>query len=284
MNYLKQIVAFDKWEELHPLSDKAYRLWFKLMAIANASGWDEWLSVPLLKLKSELHTTSDQTVINARNALVQAGRLEVRKGKHGKSANYRLIPFVEASTGVPSGDNHGVDNGEDSGVLKPNGDNTGEDHGGLSGEDSGGLHGVNSGGLSGEDSGAYYKQNKTKLNQTKQKETPLTPQRGEDGPRPAKTAPDDVAEIVAYLNKVTGTDYKPTTKKTQQLIKARMRDGFTVADFKTVIDKKNQDEWFVTGGYMRPETLFGTKFEGYLNERPKNLAQQPAQRIYGMNM
>lgn len=262
MNYLKQIVAFDKWEELHPLSDKAYRLWFKLMAIANASGWDEWLSVPLLKLKSELHTTSDQTVINARNALVQAGRLEVRKGKHGKSANYRLIPFVEASTGVPSGDNHGVDNGED----------------------SGGLHGVNSGGLSGEDSGAYYKQNKTKLNQTKQKETPLTPQRGEDGPRPAKTVPDDVAEIVAYLNGVTGSHYKPTTPKTQKQIKARMREGFTVADFKKVIDTKNQDEWFVTGGFMRPETLFGTKFEGYLNERPKNQPQQPAQRIYGMNM
>ena len=266
MNYLKQIVAFDKWEELHPLSDKAYRLWFKLMAIANASGWDEWLSVPLLKLKSELHTTSDQTVINARNALVQAGRLEVRKGKHGKSANYRLIPFIEASTGVPSGDN------------------TGEDHGGLSGEDSGGLHGVNSGGLSGEDSGAYYKQNKTKLNQTKQKSTPLTPQRGEDGPRPAKSVPGDVAEIVAYLNEVTGSHYKPTTPKTQKLIKARLREGFTVADFKQVIDTKSQDEWFGGNNFMRPETLFGTKFEGYLNERPKNLAQQPAQRIYGMNM
>ena len=276
MNYLKQIVAFDKWEELHPLSDKAYRLWFKLMAIANASGWDEWLSVPLLKLKSELHTTSDQTVVNARNALVQAGRLEVRKGKHGKSANYRLIPFVEASTGVPSGDNHGVDTGEDSGVSKLSGDN--------SGEDSGGLHGVNSGGLSGEDSGAYYKQNKTKPNQTKQKDTPLTPQRGEDGPRPAKTTPDDVAEIVAYLNGVTGSHYKPTTPKTQKQIRARMREGFTVADFKKVIDTKNQDEWFVTGGFMRPETLFGTKFESYLNERPKNLPQQPPQRIYGMNM
>ena len=276
MNYLKQIIAFDKWEELHPLSDKAYRLWFKLMAIANASGWDEWLSVPLLKLKSELHTTSDQTVVNARNALVQAGRLEVRKGKHGKSANYRLIPFVEASTGVPSGDNHGVDTGEDSGVSKLSGDN--------SGEDSGGLHGVNSGGLSGEDSGAYYKQNKTKPNQTKQKDTPLTPQRGEDGPRPAKSVPGDVAEIVAYLNEVTGSHYKPSTPKTQKQIKARMREGFTVADFKKVIDTKNQDEWFVTGGFMRPETLFGTKFESYLNERPKNLPQQPPQRIYGMNM
>lgn len=134
MNYLKQIVAFDKWEELHPLSDKAYRLWFKLMAIANTSGWDEWLSVPLLKLKSELHTSSDQTVMNARNALAQAGRIEVRKGKHGKSADYRLIPFSEVTSGVKSG--------EDSGVI------------------SGGLHGVKSG----EDSGAYYKQNKTKQN------------------------------------------------------------------------------------------------------------------------
>lgn len=136
MNYLKQIIAFDKWEELHPLSDKAYRLWFKLMAIANTSGWDEWLSVPLLKLKSELHTSSDQTVMNARNSLVQAGRIEVRKGKHGKSADYRLIPFSEDTSGVPNGDTSGVKNGED----------------------SGGLTGV----PSGEDSGTYYKQNKTK--------------------------------------------------------------------------------------------------------------------------
>lgn len=140
MNYLKQIVAFDKWEELHPLSDKAYRLWFKLMAIANTSGWDEWLSVPLLKLKSELHTSSDQTIMNARNALVQAGRIEVRKGKHGKSADYRLVPFPEKTSGALSRDNSGV----------------------KSGEDSGGLGGVKSG----EDSGTYYKQNKTKQNKS----------------------------------------------------------------------------------------------------------------------
>lgn len=138
MNYLKQIIAFDKWEELHPLTDKAYRLWFKLMKIANASGWDEWLSVPLLKLKSELHTSSDQTIMNARNALVQAGRIEVRKGKHGKSADYRLIPFNEDISGGLHGVNSGVNGGEHSG----------EDRGEHSGEHS----------------GAYYKQNKTKQN------------------------------------------------------------------------------------------------------------------------
>ena len=40
----------------------------------------------------------------------------------------------------------------------------------------------------------------------------------------------------------------------------------TLEDFKTVIDKK-YDEWYGTNmqQYLRPETLFGTKFESYLN-------------------
>lgn len=159
MNYLKQIIAFDKWEELHPLSDKAYRLWFKLMAIANASGWDEWLSVPLLKLKSELHTNSDQTVMNARNVLVQAGRIEVRKGKRGKAADYRLIPFAESSSGVNSGDNTGVKN--------VNKDTSRDNNRVNNGVDSGGLSGVNSG----DNTGTYYKQNKTKQNDSSNSNT-----------------------------------------------------------------------------------------------------------------
>ena len=138
MNYLKQIRAFDQWEELHPLSDKAYRLWFKLMAIANASGWDEWLSVPLLKLKSELHTDRNQTVLDTRNILVQAGRIEVRKGKRGKSAEYKLIPFPESST-VP---------------------NTGQDAVLKTGPNTVPKTGPNTG----LNTGPYYKQNKTKQN------------------------------------------------------------------------------------------------------------------------
>ena len=45
-----------------------------------------------------------------------------------------------------------------------------------------------------------------------------------------------------------------------------MNDGFTVDDFKAVIDKKAK-EWKGTemAQYLRPETLFGTKFESYLN-------------------
>lgn len=75
--------------------------------------------------------------------------------------------------------------------------------------------------------------------------------------------------IVSYLNEKAGTAYKPTTNKTQAVIKARLAEGFTVEDFFTVIDKKCA-EWLgdsKMAKYLRPETLFGTKFEGYLNAK-----------------
>lgn len=77
-------------------------------------------------------------------------------------------------------------------------------------------------------------------------------------------------EIVDYLNEKVGSNYKHTTRKTRELIKARMNEGFTVDDFKTVIDKKAK-EWLGTdmATYLRPQTLFGTKFESYLNQIDK---------------
>lgn len=74
--------------------------------------------------------------------------------------------------------------------------------------------------------------------------------------------------VVSYLNEKAGTNYKPTTAKTKTAIHARAAEGFTLDDFKTVIDKKCK-EWIGTEyeKYLRPETLFGTKFEGYLNAK-----------------
>lgn len=80
--------------------------------------------------------------------------------------------------------------------------------------------------------------------------------------------------IIDYLNKKAGTAYKASSKKTKELVSARMNEGFTVEDFQTVIDNK-VDEWGQppkAGAkdmrpYIRPETLFGTKFEAYLNQR-----------------
>lgn len=74
-------------------------------------------------------------------------------------------------------------------------------------------------------------------------------------------------DVIDYLNKQTDKQYKPTTKKNQTVIRARTDEGFTLDDFKKVIDNKVA-EWKGTDmeKYLRPETLFGTKFEGYLNQ------------------
>lgn len=77
-----------------------------------------------------------------------------------------------------------------------------------------------------------------------------------------------IVEIIDYLNEKAGSQYKATTQKTRDTIKARLNEGFTVDDFKIVIDKKVTDwkstEW---EKYLRPQTLFGTKFESYLNQK-----------------
>ena len=80
-------------------------------------------------------------------------------------------------------------------------------------------------------------------------------------------------EIVNYLNNSAGTNYRASSKKTRELIKARINEGYTLEDFKVVIEKKTR-EWINDNkmkGYLRPETLFGTKFEGYLNQPVKEL-------------
>lgn len=75
------------------------------------------------------------------------------------------------------------------------------------------------------------------------------------------------AEIVAYLNEKAGTEYRASTTKTRTCIHARWEEGFRLDDFKAVISKKCV-AWKGTdmAKYLRPETLFGAKFEGYLNE------------------
>jgi uncharacterized phage protein (TIGR02220 family) len=77
----------------------------------------------------------------------------------------------------------------------------------------------------------------------------------------------DIITIIRYLNERTNSKYREDTKKTRDLIRVRLKK-FSVKDFKTVIDKKT-NEWQDTemGKYLRPETLFGTKFESYLNQK-----------------
>jgi uncharacterized phage protein (TIGR02220 family) len=76
-------------------------------------------------------------------------------------------------------------------------------------------------------------------------------------------------EIVNYLNLKTGKNFSHKTKNTVSHIHARFSEGRTVDDFKKVIDIKS-NKWLTDPkmrDYLRPDTLFGTKFESYLNEK-----------------
>ena len=85
-------------------------------------------------------------------------------------------------------------------------------------------------------------------------------------------------EIISYLNEKTGKKLRWDVKSNQNEIKARFNEGYTLDDFKTVIDKK-YNEWGrkptkeeLQRGikdmriYLRPKTLFGSNFDVYLNQ------------------
>ena len=75
-------------------------------------------------------------------------------------------------------------------------------------------------------------------------------------------------EIISYLNQKANTHFKHDTTATKRFIKARWNEGFDLSAFKYVIDVKCS-QWLTDPHmlpYIRPQTLFGTKFESYLNE------------------
>lgn len=79
---------------------------------------------------------------------------------------------------------------------------------------------------------------------------------------------DLIKEIIEYLNYKTKKNFKYQTRATQQLINARLKEGFVFDDFCKVIDIKTK-EWLNDTSmncYLRPTTLFSPKFEGYLNQ------------------
>lgn len=91
----------------------------------------------------------------------------------------------------------------------------------------------------------------------------------------------DIKTIISHLNNVVGKRLRSETKSTQRLIKARLREGYTVDDLLKVIDTK-ASQWLGTEfeKYLVPSTLFDqTKFEKYINEKAVN--NNHSQNDYG---
>lgn len=86
--------------------------------------------------------------------------------------------------------------------------------------------------------------------------------------KPLSGKPDPIlyAEIISYLNQVTGKSFK-NVETHKKLIRARWHEKATLDDFKKVIDNKSS-EWLGTdmAKYLQPSTLFGSKFDQYLNQ------------------
>lgn len=103
--------------------------------------------------------------------------------------------------------------------------------------------------------------NKAKQKQTKSKQKPKGWQNTDI----------DIEYIVKLLNEKSGKNFAANSRTTVAQIQARLRDGFSKSDFEKVIQQKVAD-WGDSekmSKYLRPETLFGSKFESYLNEVPK---------------
>lgn len=86
----------------------------------------------------------------------------------------------------------------------------------------------------------------------------------------SKVSKETFQEIIGYLNQKVGSNFKWTAKQNQKAISARIAEGYSIEDFRRVIDNKFEtwkcDKKMCT--YLRPSTLFGNKFESYLNEQP----------------
>jgi len=86
-------------------------------------------------------------------------------------------------------------------------------------------------------------------------------------PDPEVVITDQAIEVLSHLNLISGSRYQKS-KTSLENIRARLREGYSVADLQLVVDLKHEhwngnDEQYQ---YMRPETLFGPKkFEGYLS-------------------
>lgn len=106
MDYIRQINAFENWNEYNELGPGAQLLWYKLMRVANLSGWQNELSISNTRLQS-MTKSSEKTLINNRNQLIQSGLLQYKKRGRTKAGIYILIdlttgivPVSKASTGT----------------------------------------------------------------------------------------------------------------------------------------------------------------------------------------
>ena len=87
--------------------------------------------------------------------------------------------------------------------------------------------------------------------------------------------------MILYLNEKTGASFRTDSKQSVALITDKITEGYSTEQMKAVIDSK-ATEWIGTAleKYLRPQTLFGDKFEGYLNGPKKKTRKTDNAHVY----
>ena len=108
---------------------------------------------------------------------------------------------------------------------------------------------------------------KTSKNEQKRPKTSKNEQKRTPIPNPIPNPNPYIKDILSFLNEKTGRHFKES-KETERLINGRINEGYTVEDFKKVIEKKCK-EWkddSKMASFLRPSTLFApSHFDEYLN-------------------
>ena len=236
-NYLIEILSFQEklMYQTIELSTGQINLWYALMAINNKSGWKKWFTATN-KVLSLLTGLSRSGIEKARKKLKDLGLIDYKTNGTNATA-YTMCLLCENESIQDSIQDRIQDSIQDS-IQDRIQDRI-------------------------QNRDTLVKQNKTKQNKTKK--DILSDKSDRVNSKKSKNS-EAIKTIIDYLNSATNSSYRSTTKSNQKKINARLEEGFTVDDFKKVIDKKKED-WKGTdmAKFLRPETLFGTKFEGYLN-------------------
>jgi uncharacterized phage protein (TIGR02220 family) len=225
-------------------------LWYKLVALFNRCGWAEWITVDNQRLMVLIHCKSEKTFIRARDSLIEKGLFVYRRGKKGSPNAYRMVSFESINT-VNNTVNVPVFMTVETTADPP----------------------VKTTDI------IKQKQDQTTIQKDKKKNIKKN-QEAVAGTGHKKSGPDQqpidsplVGQVIDYLNHACQTQFKAATAATERLITARASEGFGFDDFRAVIDTKTA-EWHSDpkmNQYLRPQTLFGPKFEGYLNQSRKPL-------------
>jgi uncharacterized phage protein (TIGR02220 family) len=124
-----------------------------------------------------------------------------------------------------------------------------------------------------------------KMREDEDKETKVSPEKG-NGTLSLKERIAKANEmVVPYLNEMAGSAFRSDTKSTKRIIGARVKEGYGWKDFQAVIDSK-VEAWGKDPKmceFIRPSTLFGTKFEEYLNASRRASAEKPKQPKFNYN-